>query len=292
MLEALGLANLVNGGVELRLHVIPIEGDLGLLELLKHPEEVRLAHVLADLGDLVGMAAVRAEVLGEPLNGGGVPPGGGEHAAMLIKVGEQRDVALAAAEARVVNTDALNPRESLARQGFVDVVMDDPPDPRVMLADQGGDRPDRHLLAERHRQRFEQQREPRSRARPRDLDLMHAVLWAADPWDPGGQERLMLEEVEMPPRLLLGVVHLAVGPLALWAREPRSLREVQDQLQPPRLTVEVDAHDAPRLLQPQSLLEEVRIVQARLPSSTKKKPGARGSLRRYPHDSARSPFSA
>ena len=40
---------------------------------------------------------------------------------------------------------------------------------------------------------------------------MNAMLRAIDARDPGGQERLMLKEVEMPPRLLLGVVHLALG---------------------------------------------------------------------------------
>ena len=89
MLQALGLANLVNGGVELRLHVVAVERDFGLLELLKHPEEVRLAHVLADLADLVGMAAMRAEVQREPLNSRGVPTGCGKHATPLIEIGEQ-----------------------------------------------------------------------------------------------------------------------------------------------------------------------------------------------------------
>ena len=67
---------------------------------------------------------MRGEVQREPLNSRGVPTGGGEHATPLIEIGEQRDVALATAEARVVNADALNPAEILARQGFVDVVMD------------------------------------------------------------------------------------------------------------------------------------------------------------------------
>jgi hypothetical protein len=95
--------------------------------------------------------------------------------------------------------------------------MHDPPDPHVGLADQAGQLRDRHLPDHRHHQRLEQQREPRALPRPRHRHQPHVVLRAANPRHPRGEIRLMLEEVQMPPRLLLSVVRLEPTPVALRA---------------------------------------------------------------------------
>jgi hypothetical protein len=77
----------------------------------------------------------------------------------------------------------------------------------------------------------------------------------------------MLEEVQVAPRLLLGVVNLAARTLTLRTRKTSALREVEDQLQPTLLSVELDADNAPRVPQAERLLEEIRIVQEKLRSS-------------------------
>ena len=61
---------------------------------------------------------------------------------------------------------AAHARQILAREGVVDVVMHDRPQVGVVVADQAGDRGDRHLLGQRHHERFEQQREARLRHSP------------------------------------------------------------------------------------------------------------------------------
>jgi hypothetical protein len=113
------------------------------------------------------VAAVRAEILDELLIGSGVASGRNEDRGAPVDVGEHGDVVLAATKARLVDSEAPDRREILAGTRRVDVVMHDPPQPRVVLADQTGDRVDRHLLGERHHERLEQQRELRLWPRPR-----------------------------------------------------------------------------------------------------------------------------
>src|SRR5664279_2551273 len=62
---------------------------------------------------------------------------------------------------------------------------------------------------------------------------MHPVLGAAGPRHPRVQERLVLEEIHVPPRLGLGVVHRAGTLIAARHRTPETgaPREVQVQIQ-------------------------------------------------------------
>ena len=58
------------------------------------------------------------------------------------------------------------------------------------------------------------------------------MLRADHPRHPRGQIRLVLKEVQMPPRMALRVMHLAAGRAALRAREASALPEVDPQIQP------------------------------------------------------------
>ena len=62
-----------------------------------------------------------------------------------------------------------------------------------------------------HQQRLEQQGEATVRARPRHTNLLDPAPGAAHAWHTGVQVGLVLEEVEMAPRHLFGVVGRAVG---------------------------------------------------------------------------------
>lgn len=99
-------------------------------------------------------------------------------------------------------------------------MMHDTPHAGVVLADQPCDRGDGHLGHQRHHQCLEQQREPAARPRPRQADLAHAVLWADHPRDPRDEVGLMLEEVQMAPALLAGVVDLTAVVVALGTGKP------------------------------------------------------------------------
>ena len=259
MLAPLGLANLIDGLGELRLDVVAIEGDLRCRQVLERPGEVGLAHVLADLGDLLSPRVVSPEILSESGIGAGVTAGSGEHDAGLVEVGEHRHVVLATPEARLIDRDPLNAGEILAGERAVDVVVHDPPEPGVVLTDQLPDRPDGHLGRQGHDQRLEQQREPAARPRPRHCDQPNPVLRAAHPGHPRLQERLMLKEVQVPPKLGLGVVDRTAGRVALRAREPGAALEVDPQLKPTPFGIEGGTHHSPRHLKAQRRLKQLDI---------------------------------
>ena len=73
---------------------------------------------------------------------------------------------------------------------------------------------------------LEQEREAGAGPRPWHGDETNATFGAGDARRARGQERLMLEEVEVSPGLLGGVVHAAPGGLALRAVEAGAGLEV------------------------------------------------------------------
>ena len=86
-------------------------------------------------------------------------------------------------------------------------------------------------------------------------------------------------------------MHLQPRPIALRAREPRSLREVDPQIQPLGLSVKVDAHNLPRVAQPQRCLEEKKILRLHptAPIIDDQKPVRQSTARTLPTLTWRSP---
>jgi hypothetical protein len=136
-----------------------------------------------------------------------------------------------------------------------------PPQPGVVLADQLGDRLDRHLGQQRHQQRHQQRLEQQGEAAagpcPGKLHLPGPVRLATHPWHAGVQVGLMLEEVQVPPGLGLGVVDRAGGLVALWAGEAGAPGEVQVQVQAAGRGVELGPHHLPGFGKAKSSLEQV-----------------------------------
>ena len=140
MVGSLGAADLVDGLRQLRLDVIAVKRDLSVGQVLQSARQKRLAHILADLGDLLGGASVRLQVGDEALVGGGATALGDEDRAAAIQVGEHGHVLLATTRAGLVDAQPTDLGEILQRAGSIDVVMHDPPQARVVLADEAGDR--------------------------------------------------------------------------------------------------------------------------------------------------------
>jgi hypothetical protein len=79
VLLGVGAADRVDRFRELLLDVVAVEGDLGLREVVAHPGQVRLRHVLADLPDVLRIAPVRSEETRELLDGFLAAAVGDEH---------------------------------------------------------------------------------------------------------------------------------------------------------------------------------------------------------------------
>ena len=117
--------------------------------------------------------------------------------------------------------------------------MDHAPQFGVVLADDPGDGLDRHGRDHGHHHRLEQQGEAAVGPRPWHGDLLDAAFLAADARHAGVQIGLVLEEIEVSPGHPLGVVGRAVRRAAGRAGEAAAWREVDLDIQPMRLGVEV-----------------------------------------------------
>jgi hypothetical protein len=137
------------------------------------------------------------------------------------------------------------------------VVVQQAPQPGVVLADQLGDGFDRHLGEHRHQQGLKQQREAAFGPRPSKRDLAHAVGRAGDPGHTGVQVGPVLEEVQVPPGLVAGVMHRTGSSVALGAGKPDALGEVQVQVQTLAIGAELGAHHPPGFRQAKSSLEQI-----------------------------------
>ena len=89
-------------------------------------------------------------------------------------------------------------------------MVNDAPEPGVMFADRPGDGVDRHRGDQAHDQRLEQQGEAAVRPYPGHAERLDPAAGAMHARHTGVQKRLVLEEVEMPPAHLLGIVCRAV----------------------------------------------------------------------------------
>lgn len=218
------------------------------------------AHVAAGVGDVLGVTTVGGEIGGETLHHVVVSALGGVHNGGALEVDEQADVVLPAPGGGLVDPDLADGLIGSGGPGELHVVVQNPPQPGVVLADQIGHRAHRHLGLKRHQQGLEEQGEPRLRTGPRHGDLAHAVSGAADARNPGLQVGLVLEEVEVPPRLRLGVVDTAGRLVPLGAGEAGSAREVEVKVEAVAGGVEVHRLDHPRVLQTQRGLEQLQVV--------------------------------
>jgi hypothetical protein len=98
---------------------------------------------------------------------------------------------------------------------------DHAPDALVGDANVPGDGLYRHLTGQKHDRLLEKQREAAPFTSPRDIHSVDAVLGTFDAWNPGLDQAMVLEEVEMPPSELLEIMGLAKS-FALRARICRS----------------------------------------------------------------------
>ena len=172
-------------------------------------------------------------------------------------------------------------------------MLDDAPQPRVVLADPLGHIGDRHRLGQRQHVGFKQQREPGARASPWRSDLAHAALRTRHPRHTRVQQRAMLEEVQMPPRLVLRVVDRAALASAFRAGEPAPARKIHVQIELAILDRKLAARHLPRRRQTQGQLKKIGVSHPRsIFQLAKSRTGGSLKIPRYPHHSARSQISA
>ena len=183
-------------------------------------------HVDAGVGHRLALAAMRLEEIGEFLHRRRVLAVGDVDDLAARHVDEQADVIVAAPRRGLVGGDAPHLRQIQRLHRPPDIMLDDAPQARVVLAQQPRRVGDRHRLGQSQHEGLKQQGEARSRARPRRGDLAHAALRTRHPRHTRVQQRAVLEEIQMPPGLLLRVMDRAALAPALRAGEPAPPRKI------------------------------------------------------------------
>lgn len=118
---------------------------------------------------------------------------------------------MALAERELVDSQLMEAAQVDCPAGPFDIMVQDPPQPIGMHRRHLRDRGHRHLQAQRQDQKLEQQRKSTAGSGPRHFNLLHPTGAALDPWHPGMEIRLVLEEVEMPPSPLQGVMDVRLS---------------------------------------------------------------------------------
>ena len=253
-------ADLVDGLVDDLDDVELVESDFGLGQAGGGAGDEGLAHVDTHLGDRLGAAAVGCEVGGEGFDGAGVLALGGKQHAMLVEIDEQADVVVAAARRGLIEGDTSDLGEIGLGTGVVDVGVEDAPQPGVVFAGDAGDGCDRHRREHGHDQGLEQQGEAAAGPRPRHGDLLDAARRAGDARHEGVQVGLVLEEVEMAPGHLFGVIGVATRSGAHRTGEGAAAREIEPDVELAGLGIEAALAHRPRRRQGQRHLKQFGIA--------------------------------
>ena len=144
---------------------------------------------------------------------------------------------------------ASTPRAVLQPPRLVHVMRDEPPQTGVGLVQPPGERDGGQAAGHLHRPRLEQEREPAAGPGPRGGHRPHPVHGTRDARHTGADERLVPEEVRMPPRALTGVMHRADGLAAprLGTMEARAGLETDHDMQLPPAVARVPEIHGPHL---------------------------------------------
>lgn len=164
------------------------------------------AHVAGGRTHILRASVVVHEIPGEPFDRGRVPAGGHVGRVVFHQVGDHGDAVVAFA-AGLVDADGFRSRVVLQPPRLVDVAGDGPPQAGVGLVDLSGERAGGQVAGHLHGPRLEQEREPAAGPGPRGGHRPHPVHGTGDAGQSGVDERLVLEEVRMPPHAFPRVMH-------------------------------------------------------------------------------------
>ncbi len=95
----------------------------------------------------------------------------------------------------LIDGDGLDLREIQLGTGLIHVMVQYPPDPRVVLTHKARNGIHGHLADQNHQQALEHQREARTLSRPGDIDGLDSVFVAVAARHPDREISRMLEEV-------------------------------------------------------------------------------------------------
>lgn len=261
----LGAPHLIQRRVGQRHHVERVEADRRVRAVLARARLVGGSQVQADVGDRLGVAAVRRQVVGKGFERRRVAPLRGKQQATGVEVAEQRQEALPLARAALVRAHATHGAVVLAGTRRVHVKVQHAPDAAVGHPQQARHRTHRHLRAQRNDESLQRFREPRTRPRPGHAHLCRLpACLATHARNVGLDDRLVLEEVQVLPCARQAIVNGLVGGATGGASQPLG-RVLDREDDATGSLLKVDVSHAPRRGEPEGLSEE-RFHRASLPA--------------------------
>jgi len=183
------------------------------------------------------------------------PAFGGENHRFFIpvEVDEYGDIFVAAFGGGLVQTNRLEGFEIQTFDGFGHVMADDSPEPFVGHFDISGDGVNGPLAYKRHDHLLEKKREPTALPGPGYIHSPDTMFWAFDSWNASREVAVMLEKIEMPPRVFLEVVGLASCAACRTRILGSTIRsDLQMKLSRRMLSIKTLAHDPPWRREPQT----------------------------------------
>jgi hypothetical protein len=217
-----------------------IEGDAGIGQMFCHTFDESWRHIHANAGDLSGRSLVFAQKLAELFHRFGVTAFGDEHHFVHFGIGGKHQIIVAAPAGSLVDGQHSEAGQVRLGQGEVHVAAAYRLNPMPGLANQTGDSGERHLAAHSQNQGLKQQREARELARPIiGLDENNPAIGKLDPRRPHVEVTFMLEKIEMPVALRLGVVN-RMQSFHAFVRKTAAFGEVDGDGQLPLLRAELD----------------------------------------------------
>lgn len=232
-----------------------VEGDAGLKQVLGAALDGRRRHVDAHRADSWPQRVVCAQVCDQLTYGLRVAAFGHEQRLAFIGVGGQRQVVVAAPAGGLVDRKRGDLRQAGLRQRQLDIALADRGHPVPGFARQAGHRGKRHHAAQRQYQRLEQQRAAVQVLEPLRFDLGDLAVGHPQPRHSDLEVALVLEEVQMPQPLELGVMRRVLAGLR-WVREAAAGGEVHLDGQLPRHGVKPNRFDGPWGADAQRLFEQ------------------------------------
>jgi len=139
---------------------------------------------------------------------------------------------------------------------FMDIVVQNPPEPGVVLFDNIRNGFYRHRLGHHHNQRLKQQRKTTSRTSPGNLDRFDATISTTHTRNPSIQICLMLEKVQMPPCVPLSVVCTAPLSAANGTAKNTATGKINLNIQTTLIHVKLTRHHIPWRPQTQCQLKK------------------------------------
>ena len=124
----------------------------------------------------------------------------------MVHVDENRHILMSGFGTRLIKTNPSDKGTIQSFEGLSHIVENNPPQPFVVLPNDPGGRPNRHLSAKGKRCLLKQKSEGASLPGPGYFDQLDSVLRALDPGNHGVDVAMVLKKVEVPPNLFTEVM--------------------------------------------------------------------------------------